>query len=156
MIQNLLAWLPLHAYLSLCHPGLRTLGFIRTVLVEKTLPKLLHDLVRWARSRSAYHLSLPPPFPCLPLSLSCCLTLSCCLSLLLPLSESSFPHWQALIFSSSLLVSSPSLALFHPSLIFSVPIPLPPTHLLLLLPFYPPFLPLVSSELLRISSQLHS
>lgn len=73
-------------------------------MVEKTQPELLHGLVRWARSRSAYHLSSPPPPPFFPASLSlalpCCLTLPCSLSLLLPLSESSLPHWQALIFSS--------------------------------------------------------
>lgn len=124
MIQDLLAWLPLHAYLSLCHPRLRTLGFIKTVLVEETQPKLLYGLVRWARSRSVYHLSTPlsPSVP--PAPPHCCLTLCGCLLLLLPLSESPLPHWQGLSFSSSLPVSSFS---FIPCSFFSIPIP-PPLH----------------------------
>ena len=128
MIQNLPAWLPLHAYLSLCHPGLCTLGFIRTVLVEKTQPELLHGLVRWARSSSAYHLSIPPPFPCLPLSLSGCLTLPCCLSLPLPLSEPSLPHWQALMFSSSLPLSLCFSLSFIPRSFFLSQSLYPPLH----------------------------
>lgn len=131
-------------------PGLCTLGFIRTALVEKTQPELLHGLVRWARSRSAYHLSTPslpsfPPFPSLLLSPSPAVS-----SLLLPLSESSLPHWQALIFSSphpSFISLSLSFSLFHPSLIFFCPNPLtqkPPP---------PPPLPSLSPpRLLRVPS----
>lgn len=109
MIQDLLAWLPLHAYLSLCHSRLCTLVFIRTVLVEKTQPKLLHGLVGCARSRSAYHLSnpytLPPPNSPSPLSPSISLSHPVLLPIL-PIT----PQW---VFFSSL--TSTYFFIFPPS-----------------------------------------
>lgn len=145
MIQELLARLLLHAYLSLCHPELRTLTFIGTVLVEETQPKT----PAWfgemgAGSRSVNHLSIP-----LPISPS--------LSLL-PHRQTSLPHRQPLtfFFLAFLLVSSYSFSFilcsfFHSQSLqplLTPHLPPPSSHL--------PVSPLVSSELLRISSQLHS
>lgn len=135
MIQDLLAQPPLHAYLSPCHPGLCTLAFVSIVLDGRTQTRLLQGSTKWSKGQCVYHLS--PPFS--PLFCS------------LPSSLNDKP----LFFTPPPLLASLCLSLTPQFLILHIfPFPVLPQHSL----SHSPLLSILlsCSELLRISSQLHS